>query len=321
MPKISAVMALYNTPFSFLQATVESILNQTFVDFELIIVDDASELKYQDFFARFNDDRIKYFKLEENFGPGKARNYGIKKAIGEYVAIVDSDDIYLPQRFERQVDFLDKNPEISLISCAFKQSNNGKIPKVVEINEDIKLCMLFNSPFANPAMMFRRNVFVEKKLYYPEDKKFGEDYELWINAMFAGVKMANLNEVLMIYTRRPGQLSKAKEDLQENILKNLYKKILLKIGIEATKEEIDLHRDIYLQNFEKKDSKEISAWFDNIILHNKNFSLFDESKLVELKQMTLQKAYKIKNRLFKLKIGKNNLCVSKNFEIYLEARE
>ena len=115
MSKISVVMALYNTPYDYLSATVESILNQTFKDFEFIIIDDASHVGhfgYGEFFEKFNDNRIKYFKLEKNSGPGHARNEGIKKAIGEYVAIVDSDDVYMPQRLELQAKFFDENPKI-----------------------------------------------------------------------------------------------------------------------------------------------------------------------------------------------------------------
>lgn len=320
MSKISAVMALYNTEYELLKPTVDSILNQTFADFELIIIDDASQVEYSEFFKNYNDERIKYFKLEKNSGPGHARNEGIKKASGEYVAIVDSDDIYLPQRFEMQAGFLDKNPEISLISCAFKQSNNGKIPPVIEEHEDIKIFMLFNSAFANPAVMFRRKEFIENNLFYPEDKNFGEDYELWINAMFANIKMANLKDVLMIYTRRPGQLSKTKSDKQTEILKELYKKILTRININPTNEELDLHHKIYTQNFDNITIEQASKWLDKIIHHDKNFKIYNEQKLINLKDETIQKIEKFKNRLFKIKIGQKNFCISKNFKIYVENR-
>lgn len=320
MSKISAIMALYNTPYDLLNLTVQSILNQTFKDFELIIIDDASTIDYKDFFEKFNDERIKYFKLENNAGPGHARNEGIKKAKGEYIAIVDSDDIYLPQRFEIQTTFLDKNTEISLISCAFKYSNNGKIPPVVEQDEDIKTFMIFNSPFANPAVMFRKNVFLEKNLFYPEDINFGEDYALWINAMFAGLKMANLKDILMIYTRRKGQLSKEKSDIQISILKSLYKKILLNIGLTPSEEELNIHHNIYTQNFNSNSLEEIQSWFNKIIEANKNIKIFDEQKLIGKKSEITNLFKNFKNRLFKVKIGQYNFCVSKNLRIYIEKR-
>lgn len=320
MPKISAVMALYNTPYNYLKATVESLLNQTFKDFELIIIDDASSMEYQEFFAAFKDERIKYSKLEKNAGPGHARNIGIKQALGEYIAICDSDDIYLPKRFELQAKFFDENPEISLISCTFRFSNRNKNSIVPLEDKDIKAFMLFNSPLSNPAIMFRKNVFIENNLFYPEDTNFAEDYELWINAMFCNIKMANLKECLMIYTRRSGQLSKAKQETQIAVLKKLYKKILSKIGIDASLEELDLHYNIYTGNFEQIHSSEIIFdWFDKIIEHNNG--LFEEKKLIEKQKQTLEKYNRIKNRLFKIKIGANNLCLGKNLNLYIEPRD
>lgn len=321
-PKISAVMALYNTPYNYLQATVESILNQTFADFELIVVDDASTLEYKKFFEKFKDERIKYIKLEKNAGPGNARNVGIKEAKGGFTAITDSDDIYMPERFEIQARFLDNNSDISLIGCTFRFSNRKKLAFVPLGNDDIKTFMLFNSPLNNSTIMFRREEFLNKNLFYTEDINFAEDYELWINAMFSGVKMANLEDFLMIYTRRPGQLSKTKLEKQIAILKKLYKKIFLNVGFEPTQEELDLHYDIYTEKFKQiKNVQQILDWFDKIISCNKELKMFDEEKLIERKEQVVNKYNKIKNRLFKIKIGNCNFCLSKKLMPYVEERD
>lgn len=319
--KISVVMALYNTPCSYLKATVESLLSQTFKDSELIIVDDASTVEYEEFFKQFNDDRIKYIKLEKNSGPGAARNTGIRQAQGEYIAIADSDDIYMPQRLELQAKFLDENPEISLIGTAFRPSNKKKISAVLENDKEIKNFMLFNSPLNNPTIMFRKKAFADKNLFYPEDINFAEDYQLWINAMFSGVKIANLKDFLMIYTRRAGQLSKEKNEIQITILKNIYKKMFSQLGLEATDEELDLHYNIYSEKFKGvKSAKQISDWFDKIIEHNRKKKIFDEKLLENKKNQVLEKYNKVSSRFFKLKIGQKNLCLDKNFKMYLEQR-
>lgn len=320
MPKISAVMPLYNTPFEYLSATVESILNQTFTDFELIVIDDASTVEYKDFFEKFKDERIKYFKLEKNAGPGHARNEGIKKATGEYVALVDSDDISLPERFELQAEFLNKNPEISILGTSFRFSNR-KSPAITIFDErEIKNFILFNSPLCNPTVMFRRADMVNKNLFFDEKINFAEDYKLWIDAAFADLKIANLKELLLIYTRRSGQLSKEKERIQISILKDLYKEIFTKLGFEATLQELELHHNIYCENFEQITPEQISDWFEKIIINNQAHKIFDEEKLIERKRQTIDKYNKIKNRLFKIKIGNQNLCLNKNLQIYLEER-
>lgn len=320
-PKISAVMALYNTPYNILNKTLKSILNQTFKNFELIIVDDASTFEYKKFFEKFVDPRIKYFKLDKNEGPGHARNIGIKKAIGEYVAIVDSDDIYKKKKFEVQSEFLDENTDISLLGSAFKFSNKRKTSTIIEKDEEIKNFMLFNSPFANPNMMYRKEVFSKKNLFYPENTNFGEDYALWLDAMFSGIKMANLKDILMIYVRRKNQLSKTKKDQQVSILKNLYNKIFLKLGLNASEEEINLHYNMYIGNFKKIDSEEdISNWFDKIIEYNRNHNLFNENILKYKKEQTIKSFINYQNRFFKIKLFEFNLCLYKPFKITLEKR-
>lgn len=320
-PKVSAVMALYNTPYNLLKMSVKSILNQTFSDFELIIVDDGSSLNYKEFLAGFNDKRIKYHKLEKNAGPGHARNTGMKMATGEYIAIVDSDDFYFPNKFELQVNFLANNPDISLVSGAFQSSINKKISSFVENDSDIKLFMLFNSALTNAAAMFRRNVFAEKNLFYPEDKNFGEDYELWIDAMLSGVKMANLKDVLMIYTRRRNQLSKTRLNEQIFILKDLYKKIFATLKIDVSPAELDLHYNIYAQNFGVLTEEEISNWFNKIIEFNNINKFFAPQKLIEKRDTVLENNRKDKNRIFKLKIGEFNCCIYSPFKFTFEKRD
>lgn len=299
MPKISAVMALYNTPYNLFEATINSILNQTFSDFELIIVDDKSEIDYSDFLKKFTDSRIKYFKLDENIGPGGARNFGIKKASGDYIAIADSDDIYLEKRFELQADFLEKNPGVSLISGAFGLSNSKRINTLPLSDEEIKVFMLFNSPFANPVVMFRKEVFLNKNLFYPEFLNFAEDYELWINAAFSGIKMANLDDVLMIYTRRANQLSKTKQKNQAEALKDLYKKIFEKLNMPVSKEEIELHYSIETGHYNKTTTiEDIINWFDKVITHNQTSNFLDENLLIEKNNQVIQEFKKSKKTFF-----------------------
>lgn len=322
MTKVSVVMALYNTPFEYLHKTVESILNQSFTDFEFIIVDDASSIEYEIYFEKFIDERIKYYKLEKNNGPGFARNFGIKQAIGEYIAIADSDDIYLPCRLKSQIEFFDTNADISLIGSAYRFSNKNTISHVLVNNDDIKAYMLFNSALANPTIMFKKEVFINNGLFYPEDISFAEDYQLWVNAMFAGIKMANIDECLMIYTRRAGQMSKAALDYQIKILLKIYNDMFIHLGFEPSKEELELHYDISSEKFKRISSAEqILSWFDKIIEFNTKSQLFDPQLLMNKKEQILFQYNKFNNRLFKIKIGGYNFCLSKNLKPYIDRRD
>src|SRR5574344_639787 len=112
MPKISVVMPVYNTDETFLRESIESILNQSFKDFEFIIINDGSTNNAEDVILSYKDERIRYYKNDINLKLIKTLNRGLLLAEGEYIARMDSDDISLPTRFQTQVEFLGKNPNI-----------------------------------------------------------------------------------------------------------------------------------------------------------------------------------------------------------------
>ena len=120
MPEVSVLLPVYNTPEDFLRQAVESILNQTFQDFELLIVNDASTTDVEKVIRSYSDSRIKYFKNKTNLGISGTRNILLDKAQGKYLAVMDHDDISLPERLAREVDFLDCHPNIGVVSCRAK---------------------------------------------------------------------------------------------------------------------------------------------------------------------------------------------------------
>ena len=126
MPKVSVLTPIYNTEPEHLRQAIESILNQTFTDFEFIILNDSPwNTEIEDIVLAYKDARIKYVKNDKNIGISKSRNKLLSLASGEYLAIFDHDDISLPTRLEKQVDFLDKNykilkPEIKKSSICYQ---------------------------------------------------------------------------------------------------------------------------------------------------------------------------------------------------------
>ena len=115
--KVSVLMPIYNTKEEYLRTAIESILNQTYKDYEFLIYDDASNIDLQSIVMSYNDERIIYKKFEKNQGISKIRNELVKDSRGEYLAIMDHDDISLPERFEKQVKLLDNNPNIGVVGC------------------------------------------------------------------------------------------------------------------------------------------------------------------------------------------------------------
>ena len=222
---ISVLMPVYNTKEEYLRASIESILNQTFTDFEFIIVNDGSTNNAEEVILSYKDNRIKYVK-QENQGIVGALNNAWSKASGKYIARMDSDDIAYPERFAKQVNFLEENPEYSLVGSWAKiipSKNIIKLPQDIKIMDLLADCM-----FIHPSIMFNKADFEKFNLQYETGFEYAEDYCLYANAV-KYLKITNLQEVLLDYRVYPENSSsknrnvriKSSFKVQDIILENL----------------------------------------------------------------------------------------------------
>lgn len=203
MPLVSIIMPVYNTA-PYLREAMDSILSQTFSDFELIVLDDCSPDNSEEILDMYNDPRIVRYKGSRNVGLGNVLNVGIGMARGKYIARMDSDDISLPDRLEVQVVFLENHPEYDFVSVGMKEFGDGKrVYAYDNESEEIKFNALFFSPVLHASSMWRKNSF--EGLLYNQEFVPSEDYELWTRALLKGVRMRNLPQVLYLYRRFPGQ--------------------------------------------------------------------------------------------------------------------
>ena len=203
MPKVSVLLPTYKTEEEWLKESIQSILDQSFQDFELIILDDGSEKSPEDIVKSFNDNRIKFYQNEINLGVGKTRNKLLELATGDYVAFQDSDDISLPSRLEKQVDFLDKNLEFSGVSGwmeTFPHKKTLKSPEEPKILDFLSGCK-----FTQGCAMLRLKHFREFDLKYNTRLTTSEDYDLWARSV-EKLKLYNLQEILLKYRRNPQSL-------------------------------------------------------------------------------------------------------------------
>ena len=196
-PKISVIMPVYNTCENYLREAIDSILNQTFRDFEFIIINDGStNPETEKVIQSYTDSRIKYF-YKPNSGIIGALNYAIEKTSGEFTARMDSDDIALPQRFQAQIDFFEKHPDISILGTWMQTFGDSEtIIKPLE-NVDF-MAMLKECCLAHPTVMWRTNDFEKYRFRYDPEYKYAEDYELWSRAV-RFLKIANIPEPLLRY--------------------------------------------------------------------------------------------------------------------------
>lgn len=210
-------MATYNNEaHHVLQQAMESILQQSFRDFELIICDDASTDKTWDILEQFaaQDSRIRIVRNKVNRKAGYARNRAIELSSGEYIAIMDADDILHPRRFEQQVAFLDAHPQYGFVGSygEFFHDVVGDEDEVYGLPEEpLAENMLFSLPFIHASCMFRRQVLEEVGGYDVRSKRYRvEDYDLLLRVYEAGYRGANIPEVLYYIRRDESQYRRRK---------------------------------------------------------------------------------------------------------------
>jgi glycosyltransferase involved in cell wall biosynthesis len=209
--KISILMTTYNSS-SFILDAVSSILNQTFGDFEFIIIDDGSEDETCSIVKNIQDNRISYEHINHS-GRVAALNYGLNKCSSEWVALMDSDDLSLPDRLQKQISYNNKiNADvISSWYGIFSKNNLKYIIKTPENNLDIKKSLPLHSVISNPGVMFRKSVILDSGGYDDPETNF-EDYLLWLKIKNKAT-FYNIPEVLILQRYRPDSISR--KNLQE----------------------------------------------------------------------------------------------------------
>ncbi len=274
----------------YIEAAINSILNQTFKDFTLLIVDDGSTDNTLNIIQQYTDDRIKLIQHSSNKGRPEARNTALDVADSEYFAWMDADDISLPYRLEKQINFLEENKNISIcgtnIKCFQESSNLMTFPRSPE---QITSACLFYSPVGNATAMMRLDDIRKCELRYDSSQKRAEDFAFWADA-FLSKKLQgyNLQENLFLY-RIHRQSEKATWHWHKCALIN---HVFPVINIDFSDAEADLHSCLtYLQ---KKDLIKtysidmILSWlikFYNLSCFNKKIS--NEINKIVNSQITL----------------------------------
>ena len=213
-PRISVLMTAYNAEKYIAQA-IESILNQTYTDYEFIIINDGSTDDTPNIIRHYadSDSRIIFIDNKQNQGLIAVLNQGLDMARGEFIARMDADDISLPKRFEKQVAYLDANPDVGVLGTlihgfGIMDAAGIQIPGVTVFD------MLKQNYIAHPSVMMRKGVLDKYNLRYSPDYKHCEDMELWSRMIFL-TKFHNLMEVLLMYRITGNNISTQNWDLQQ----------------------------------------------------------------------------------------------------------
>lgn len=215
MPKVSVLMPVYKTKEDYLREAIESILTQTFEDFEFLILDDCPEDDREQIVKSYKDKRIKYFKNERNLGITPSRNKLIDMAKGEYLAVFDHDDISLPERFAKEVSYLDEHPEVGVVSCVSKSIIRKRLSQNPIEDHNIKLALMRTCAINHSASMIRKSVLIDNNVRYEEEFSPSEDYALWCR-LIPYTKFYNIPEILFYYRDHKDNTSHHQEDKMQS---------------------------------------------------------------------------------------------------------
>lgn len=300
MTKVSVVMPVYNGE-KYLRQAIDSILNQSFSDFEFIIINDCSTDATEQIIKSYDDKRIVYVKNDNNIGVAESLNRGFDIAKGEYIARMDADDISLPQRFEKQIEFMDKHNEYGLCGCdIIKFDDNGNEKQFIYSHSDdeIKVDLLFDSPLPHPGIMIRRTVDETIDLHYDREYEKAEDFELWTR-MAEKVRFYNIPEFLLKYREHNLQVSNACNEQQvESCKKIRYNNLIGAVGRSLANEYIDVFNDFCNHKIGSQYEYDRLCNCFREILNSKKYN-----KKVLSKQLSMIKINLAKKKLFKVHIN------------------
>jgi glycosyltransferase involved in cell wall biosynthesis len=246
-PVVSVVIPVYNGE-KFVRNAMDSILSQTFSDFELIVINDGSTDSSAEVVASYRDPRIVFLENKTNTGLPRVRNQGLDASRGRYIAWLDCDDISLPERLEKQVKFLDTHPQVGVCGGWVKIVGGGRdvIAQYPAHPEYLRACLLFNNCLANSTVMMRAACTRDIGLRFDLSHHLSQDYGLWTRIPREW-KIVNLPEVLTVYRTHSSQVTVHRKQQQLDISWEIQREQLLKLGILPTADERTLH--LHLSGF------------------------------------------------------------------------
>jgi glycosyltransferase involved in cell wall biosynthesis len=238
---VSVIMPVYNGE-AYLKEAIDSILGQTYDNFEFIIINDGSTDKTAAIIQEYNDVRIRYYE-QANQGLAATLNRCIELSKGKYLARQDSDDVSFPERFARQIAFLDDNPDYAILGTWaeiwIEKRKTKRTHKHPSDDLILKFDLLFNNPFVHSSMMIRRSVLDETGVYSTDpSRQPPEDYELW-SRVARKFKVANIPEVLQVYREVQKSESRIKVDpIHDRVVRISKENLSWVLGNSATDKKI-----------------------------------------------------------------------------------
>ena len=279
VPKISLIMSVYNGE-DYLAETVESVLCQTFTEWEFIIINDCSTDNTSKILAEYasKDARVKVHTNKTNLRLPSSLNKALSLAEGKYIARMDADDICMPDRLQKQYDFMEANPNVDLSSCRFLTLKNGVYSSGgcggKGDSESIKALLLVTNPILHSGIIAKADVI--KALGYDKNFTCTEDMELWTRFVLNNKRVEILSEYLMIYRLHDKQITETTLDKQKNEVIKIQKTYLSQLLKPMTEEQEEFYiNGIYFRkNINVSKFIEFYRWAKSVNNKTNNFDKY-----------------------------------------------
>ena len=306
-PMISLIMSVYNGE-DYLSEAIDSVLNQSFTNWELIVINDCSTDGTGEILAKYEsqDARVKVYTNEVNLRLPSSLNKALELAKGKYIARMDADDICLPDRLQKQYDFMEKNGDVALSSCRFMTLKNGVIASGgcggKGDFESIKSLLLVTNPILHPGIIAKSSVI--KKLGYDKNFTCTEDMELWTRFVLAGERIEILPEYLMIYRLHDKQITETTLEKQRSevvsVQRNYFAKLLSSMNKE--REEFYINGIYFRKNNDINEFRKFYKWAKSVnrktqLLSKESLNYAFFEILAEYKRKGISKVNLIKGML------------------------
>ena len=257
-PLVTVLLPVYNAE-KYLPQAIESILNQTFCNFELLIINDGSTDKSLKVIESYKDKRIRVLNREQNAGLVKTLNIGLKEVTSEFIIRADADDICLPNRFEQQVRFMQENKKIGACGSWFDTINSQEKKKsgarYSASDETIRLKHLYQIHISHGTAIIRTSVLNENAISYSSDFDHAEDYDIFDRIGLVS-KLANIQQVLYVVRLHDSNVSKTFNHVQKDNSQGVKRRIFKRLGInDISDEEILMYQELQHQNYKQLSNK------------------------------------------------------------------
>ena len=242
LPKVTVFIPAYNRE-KYIGDAIESVLAQTYTDFEILLIDDGSTDSTVEIMGSYTDPRLRIIRNEKNLGIPKTRNKGIENARGQYIAMLDSDDRAYPTRLEKQVAFLDRNPDFAQVGswCRMMDEQGRPLKKTKRqpiLPDDIDAQLLFRCSLSNRSIMGRTELL--REFGYRNDFPRCQDYDLHVK-LAKKYKLGNLPECLVYGRIHPEQITGQTFDLGDAKKREIVRGQLTELGVQYNETDLDPH--------------------------------------------------------------------------------